>query len=96
MEVDAFLEVFNTLYAVDLTGGDAAASAAAGGERAKAAKSANLGSSSSRASSSSSSSLHAGAGSREGYCQGSWEGEGCGGRYVPSVTLPACFCRYVR
>lgn len=67
MEVDAFLEVFNTLYAVDLTGGAAA--------EPQAAKRANP---SSKASASSPS--HAGVGSREGYCQGLWEGEGCGGR----------------
>eukprot|EP00752_Nemacystus_decipiens_P009768 g8724.t1 len=71
MEIDAFLEVFNTLYAVDLTGG----AAAAGQEAAKRASP-----SSSKASASSS--LHAGAGSKEGYCQGSWEGEGCGGRFT--------------
>lgn len=67
MEVDAFLEVFNTLYAVDLTGGAAAGP--------KAGMRANPGSKASA-----SSSLRANDGSKEGYCQGSWGGEGCGGR----------------
>eukprot|EP00903_Cladosiphon_okamuranus_P013365 g12456.t1 len=73
MEMDAFLEVFNTLYAVDLTGGAAAATGSQGAKRADPGSRA-LGCSS----------PHAGAlaGSREGYCQGSWEGEGCGGRFT--------------
>lgn len=76
MDVDAFLEVFNTLYAVDLTGGAAAAAAAGQMQATKKI---------SRAASPSPSAGTAadcvtGSGSREGRCQGSWEGEGCGGR----------------
>ena len=77
MDVDAFLEIFNTLYAVDLTGGDAATAAAAAGPM-NASKKTNLPTATS--SLPPGAAAEAGRGSREGRCQGSWEGEGCGGR----------------
>ncbi|CAM9856392.1 unnamed protein product, partial [Scytosiphon promiscuus] len=76
MAVDAFLEVFNTLYAVDLTGGRAEISIE---EREKAKrrmlqqKQKDGGSTSDSAVGAS---VTASAGSREDRCQGSWEGEG--------------------
>lgn len=84
MDVDAFLEVFNTLYGVDLTGGEPELSPeqAKKAKRLQTAKKKNT-----TASASSASSVFAaidesapGAGSKEGRLQGSWEGEGCGGR----------------
>lgn len=75
MDVDAFLQVFNTLYAVDLTGGAAAAAAGPKQANKKISRPASPSPSAGAAAD-----CVAGSGSREGRCQGSWEGEGCGGR----------------
>lgn len=65
MDLDAFLEVFNTLYAVDLVG-DA--------EEKSSTKTTQKEKSGSTGKATEVVAL------REGYCEGSWEGEGCGGR----------------
>jgi len=75
MDIDAFLEVFNTLYAVDLTGG---AATAAGGLMQATKKISRP--ASPTPSTCAAADIVTGSGSREGRCQGSWEGEGCGGR----------------
>lgn len=70
MDHDAFLEVFNTLYAVDMSGNNAeefpldrkATDKDKKGEKQAGAEGGGV------------------AGSREGRCEGSWGGEGCGGR----------------
>lgn len=83
MEIDTFLKVFNTLYGVDLTGGETVLSP----EEAKKARQLQRGRKKSTTTSACSSSMPSaidegvpGAGSKEGRLQGSWEGEGCGGR----------------
>lgn len=65
MDLDAFLEVFNTLYAVSLVG-DVDADSLKGKAKKK-----NTPSPAAQATV---------FGSREGRCEGVWEKEGCGGR----------------
>ena len=63
MSFDAFLEIFNTLYSVDLVGGDH-----------------DLGKKSRSSLKKKKHPAGEAAGSKEGRCEGSWGGEGCGGR----------------
>lgn len=72
MHLDAFLEIFNTLYAVNVMGGVEV-------QPADATKKLEA-SESKKASTSAGAISHTAVSSREGRCEGSWEGEGCGGR----------------
>ena len=76
MSVDAFLEIFNTLYAVDGVGiGDQDGEKSSPQQQQQKKKKKKK-----KKEGSGGASGEEPAGSREGRCEGSWGGDGCGGR----------------